>query len=127
MSYAIEIRGLRVLGTHGVLAEEQDRPQPFELDLLVETPFGAAAASDDIGRAVDYSGIVEMVRELVATSRFRLLEALADAIAAAVLADRRIEAVTVTVRKLRPPLAADLATVGVCLTRRQGETVQRSV
>ncbi|MGD0742974.1 MAG: dihydroneopterin aldolase [Acidimicrobiales bacterium] len=126
MSDAIEIRGLRVLATHGVLAQERDHPQPFELDLSVETPFDGAAASDDLGRAVDYSGIVAVVRELVASSHFQLLEALAEAVAAAVLADRRVEAVTVAVRKLRPPVAADVATIGVRVTRRQGDTVMRT-
>jgi dihydroneopterin aldolase len=32
-------------------------------------------------------------------------------------ADDRIEATTVTVRKLRPPVPADLATSGVTITR----------
>jgi len=69
---------------------------------------------------------VETVRELVATSHFQLLETLADAVASAVLADRRVEAVTVAVRKLRPPVAADVATIGVRVTRRQGDTVMRT-
>jgi dihydroneopterin aldolase len=125
MNDAIEIRGLRVLGRHGAAPGEQDQPQPFELELLIETPFGAAAASDDLGRAVDYSAVVNAVRDLVASSHFQLLEALADAVAATVLVDRRIDAVTVTVRKLRPPLAADVETVGARVTRCQGATVTR--
>jgi dihydroneopterin aldolase len=48
------------------------------------------------------------------------LEALADAIALATLAsDLRIAAVTVAVRKLRPPISADISSVGVRITRRQ--------
>ena len=51
---------------------------------------------------------------------FELLEALAGAVAEATLAsDRRITAVTVDLRKLRPPLAVDIATVGVRITRRR--------
>lgn len=122
MSDAIEVRGLRVLGRHGATAYEQDREQPFEIELSIETPTTAAAASDDLSRTVDYSKIVETVRQLVASSHFQLLERLAAAVATAVLVDRRIESVTVTVRKLRPPLAADVETVGVRITRRQGET-----
>ena len=53
-------------------------------------------------------------------SSFQLLEALAGAVAEATLAsDRRIAAVTVHLRKLQPPLAMDIATVGVRITRRQ--------
>jgi hypothetical protein len=42
-----------------------------------------------------------------------------------VLADRRVNAVTVTVRKLRPPIA-DVETVGVRVVRRRGETMTRA-
>jgi len=47
-----------------------------------------------------------------------LLEALARAVAAAALAaDPRITSVTVHLRKLRPPVAVDMADVGVRITR----------
>jgi dihydroneopterin aldolase len=46
-------------------------------------------------------------------------------VASAVLADRRVDAVTVTVRKLRPPIA-DVETVGVRVVRRRGETMTRA-
>ncbi|MGA8295978.1 MAG: dihydroneopterin aldolase [Acidimicrobiales bacterium] len=124
MSDAIEIRGLRVLGTHGVLAEEVTRPQPFEVDLELATPLRAAGSSDDLDATVDYGSVVETVRKLVETSHFQLLESLADTIAEAVLTDSRIDAVTVWVRKLRPPLAADVETVGVRITRGRDDTLR---
>jgi len=56
---------------------------------------------------------------VVATQSFGLLEALAERIATVVLdADARISAVSVSVRKLRPPVALDMATVGVSVLRR---------
>ncbi|HLI15202.1 MAG TPA: dihydroneopterin aldolase [Acidimicrobiales bacterium] len=116
---AIEILGLRLLGTHGALPGEQDRPQPFELDLVVEADLSPAAASDELARAVDYGQLVDRAREVVERTRFHLLEALAEAVAGALLADGRVGAVTVALRKLRPPLAADLASVGVRITRRR--------
>lgn len=121
MSDAIEIRGLRVLGAHGVLDEEVARPQPFEIDLDVETRLAVAATSDDLEETVDYGPIVGTVRYLVENSHFALLESLAGAIAESVLTDSRVDAVTVAVRKLRPPLAADVATVGVRITRRRAD------
>ncbi|HLX78626.1 MAG TPA: dihydroneopterin aldolase [Acidimicrobiales bacterium] len=123
MSDAIEIRGLRVLGTHGVLEEEKLRAQPFEVDLVLEAPLSGAADSDDVAKTIDYGPIVSSVRDLVATGHFDLLESLAGAVAQSVLSDERVEAVTVSVRKLHPPLAADVASVGVRLVRRRGETV----
>ena len=47
-----------------------------------------------------------------------LLERVAERIAQVLLAaDDRIEGTTVTVRKLRPPIPADLVTSGVTITR----------
>ncbi len=53
-------------------------------------------------------------------SRYGLLEALAEAVAATVLSqDPRITEAVVGVRKLRPPVAQHLDTSGVRLTRRR--------
>ena len=62
--------------------------------------------------------MVATVERVVAGERHRLLERLATRIADAVLAlDPRITSVTVTVRKLRPPVPVDLAWAGVTITR----------
>lgn len=122
MGDLIELRGLRVVATHGCLPEEKHRRQPFELDLDVETDMGAAAGADDVSKTVDYAALVDTVVEVVSAQRFSLLEALAERVAQAVLADQRVVSVTVAVRKLRPPVPSDLATAGVRMTRTQGST-----
>jgi 7,8-dihydroneopterin aldolase/epimerase/oxygenase len=95
----IQLHGLRVVGTHGVLPEEKSRAQPFEADLDL---------SVDLAPAAIISG----------PPSYELLEALAGAVARATLdADRRVASVTVSLRKLQPPLAVDIATVGVTITR----------
>ncbi len=110
----IELRSLRVLGTHGVLDEERARPQPFELDLDIALDMGPAAASDALEATADYGQLAEVAAAVVQGPSFRLLEALADAVAVALLAaDERVEAVTVTLRKLRPPVGVDVSTAGV--------------
>jgi dihydroneopterin aldolase len=116
----IQLRGLRVLGTHGVLPEEQERPQPFELDLDLAVDLALASVSDRLADTVDYGAVAELAAGVVAGPSFELLEALAEAVAQAALAsDLRITEVTVHLRKLRPPLPMDLDTVGVRITRRQ--------
>jgi dihydroneopterin aldolase len=117
----IEVRGLRVLGTHGVLAEERVRPQPFEVDLDLEVDLVPAGADDDLADTVDYAEVVARTVAVVGGDVSReLLEAVAADIAGSLLdADVRVAAVTVGLRKLRPPLAADVASVGVRITRRR--------
>ncbi len=113
----IEIRALRLVGTHGLLPEEQSRGQPFEVDLDVHADLAAAGRTDSMGDTVDYGEVVERAAAVVTGRSYRLLEALAEGIAEAVLADTRVTSVRVGVRKLHPPLAADLASVGVRITR----------
>jgi dihydroneopterin aldolase len=117
MTDRIELRGLRVLGRHGALEGEQDNAQPFEIDLEVEADLGEAAHDDELSKTVDYSLVVEKAMEIVHQRQYRLLEALAEAIAAGILEIAAVQAVTVTVRKLRPPVAADMASAGVRLRR----------
>jgi dihydroneopterin aldolase len=113
----IELRGLRVLGTHGALPEEQVRAQPFEVDLDLTVDLRAAARSDDLADTVDYGELTGLVAAVVTGERHVLLERLAQRIAETALADERVLAVDVTVRKLRPLVAVHLATAGVRIVR----------
>jgi len=117
MADRIELRGLRLMGIHGALAEEQGRPQPFEADLDVEVDLAAAARSDDLSDTLDYAALVEAMVRVVGSERYVLLESLAERMAEVVMADEGVRAVTIAIRKLRPPVAADLSTAGVRITR----------
>ncbi len=113
----IELRGLRAVGTHGALPEEQQRAQPFEVDLDVVADLRPAGASDRLADTVDYGALAHAVERVVTEERFQLLERLAERIAEEVRADERVDSVTVTVRKLRPPVAVDLLSAAVTITR----------
>ena len=114
----IELRGLHLSAIVGVLPHEQVQPQPLELDLDVVVDLALAGASDDLADTVDYGAICTLTEDVVVAGRFALLEAMAERVAAVVLAaDPRVRAVTVAVRKLRPPVAQPLATSGVRITR----------
>ena len=113
----IELRGLRAVGTHGLLPEEQLRPQPFEVDLDVELDLAAAGASDHLHDTLDYGELATAAARVVTGDRCALLERLAERIAEEVRGDPRVKSVTVAVRKLRPPVPVDIASAGVRVTR----------
>jgi 7,8-dihydroneopterin aldolase/epimerase/oxygenase len=114
----VELRGLRFDAICGVLPHERTTPQPLELDIDLQADLDAAGESDDLADTVDYGAACAVVEHIVTTTACALLEALGEQIARAVLAlDDRIEAVTVSVRKLRPPVAQQLETSGVRITR----------
>ncbi len=113
----IELRGLRVLGLCGILPEEQSRAQPLEVDLDVEADLSVPGRSDDVQDTIDYSALCAMAERIISAERFDLLEALAQRLAGAVMADERVLAVTVAVRKVRPPVPHHLETCGVRISR----------
>jgi len=117
---AIELRDLRVMAFCGVLPEEESRRQPFAIDLDVYLDLRRAGQSDDLADTLDYGSLVASVAELARDGRYQLLERFAADIATAVLADARVERTRVSVRKLRPPVAQDLGTSGVSITRGRG-------
>jgi dihydroneopterin aldolase len=118
VSDRIELRGLRAMGVHGAFPEERRQAQPFEIDVDVEADLATAGRSDQLGDTVDYGDVAAAVERAVRGDPCHLLEALAERIAGEVKAtDRRIRGVTVTVRKLRPPVPLDLASAGVRITR----------
>jgi dihydroneopterin aldolase len=115
----IEIRGLRALGIIGVNPEERNRPQPFELDLDLEADLSFAGKSDALVDTVDYGLAVAVAERVVREETHLLLERVAQRIAEELLALERIDGVTVTIRKVRPPVPQDVATAAVTITRRR--------
>lgn len=114
----IELRGLRLSGIVGVLPQEQTQPQPLELDLDLRLDLARAGETDDLADTADYGLLCDVADKVVTTTSYALLEALAGHVARALLdADARIDEVTVSVRKLRPPVAQPLSTSGVRITR----------
>jgi dihydroneopterin aldolase len=109
----IVIKGLRELGVHGVLPEEQTRPQPFEVDVELTVDVTRAGSSDALDDTVDYSAVAEAVSRVVKSERYQLLERLATRIAEVCRVDERVTGVAVTVRKLHPPVRAMVDFVAV--------------
>jgi dihydroneopterin aldolase len=109
----ILIDGLRELGVHGVLPEEQTRPQPFEVDVALTVDLGPAGESDALDDTVDYSAVAEAISRVVRSERYQLLERLATRIAEVCKVDERVTSVVVTVRKLHPPVRAMVDHVAV--------------
>jgi dihydroneopterin aldolase len=111
MTDRITIRGMRFLGRHGVQLDERMEPQPFEVDVILQRDLSLAAASDELADTVDYGEVFSLVQRIVEGESFRLIEALAGAIAKAILAGHLVDAVEVRVRKPEAPLPGTFETV----------------
>jgi dihydroneopterin aldolase len=113
----LEIRGVRVMGTHGVLEQEKRHAQPFEFDLDVAFDMSGAGASDSLDDTVDYAALIDAAAAVITGPWCALLERLATLMGRAVLSvDKRVRSVEVTIRKMEPPVPYDMASAGVRLT-----------
>ena len=107
----VELDSLEVFGRHGVLDEERRDGQLFLYDVRLE--LGGAPPSDRVEDTVDYRDIAQCVKEISDGRQFNLIEALAAAVADALMERFAVERVRVRVRKPTPagvPAAFSAAT-----------------
>jgi dihydroneopterin aldolase len=111
---AIELAGIELHGYHGVNPEEREHGQRFLFDVVLEVPDGTGA-SDELTDTIDYRRVAALVREISDARKFQLLEALAAALAEALLQTFPVAAARVRVRKpdvrLDPPVEYSAVTV----------------
>ena len=122
MTDRIVFTNLRFEARHGVHDWEQEQTQPFEVDVELVKPLQPAGIDDDLAKTIDYSAVYAVVRQIVESTSYRLLEALAEAISHELLADfEAVEEVTVRVRKPEVQLGGPLDYAGVEIRRRRAD------
>ena len=109
-------------GRHGWYEHEMLTPQPFEVDVELLLNLQPAGMDDDLERTVDYARVYEATRQIVESTSFRLLEALAEAISHELLADFGVTEVGIRVRKPKVDLGGPLDHASVEIWRRRPTT-----
>ncbi|MGD0112800.1 MAG: dihydroneopterin aldolase [Armatimonadota bacterium] len=99
----------------GITEEERREKQDVVISLSLFADLTTAGRTDKFADAVDYRAIKKRVLALAEESRFYLVEALAESIAAACLEQRAVQQVTVRVEK--PSALRFARSVGVEITR----------
>jgi len=116
----ISLLGLRVFGYHGVRDEERRDGQEFIIDAVVSLDAGAAAAADELALTVDYAALADRLVALASAPPVRLIETLAERLAAACLSDPMVAEVEITVHKPHAPLSHPFGDVTVTIRRARG-------
>ena len=119
MSDRIVLANMRFQGRHGYYDHEMLTPQPFEVDVELVLNLQPAGVDDDLEKSVDYGKVYAAVRQIVESTSFHLLEALAEAISHELLADFEVNEVGVRVRKPGVQLGGPLDHAGVEIWRRR--------
>lgn len=113
------VKDLLLRAIIGINDDERVKKQDVLVNIELEADCRPAAASDAIEDAVNYREIAKSTIDLVETSRFFLVEKLAEEIAKVCLADPRVTKARVTVEK---PTAVRFAkSVGVSIERGRGD------
>lgn len=115
MNDTVFIQGLKAASVIGCYNWERDIRQTLVIDLELKVDFTRAAQTDALDRALDYAAISQRVIAVCDESRFQLLEALADHLAAILLAEFSIERLRMTITK--PGAVAEAEGVGVVIDR----------
>ena len=116
MEDVILLEGIQVPAALGVTVAERRARRPVRLDLEVARDLRAAGRTDRIAQTLHYKRIFEVVEDVAGNQEHKLVEALGERIARAVLEKFDADAVTVTVRK-PTPIAGVLEHAGVRITR----------
>jgi dihydroneopterin aldolase len=110
---------MKFQGRHGYYDHEMANPQPFEVDVELLLDLQPAGLDDDLAKTVDYAEVYSAIRQIVESTSFRLLEALAEAVSHELLADFAIAEVGVRIRKPAVQLGGPLDHASVEIWRRR--------
>jgi 7,8-dihydroneopterin aldolase/epimerase/oxygenase len=108
-------------GYHGVLPQETTLGQRFNVDLVVEVDTKQAGETDDLTYSVSYADMYETCKRIVEGKPYKLIEAVAENIAKALLEEYNlIQVCHVKVIKPDPPIPGHYNSVAVEITRLRG-------
>jgi dihydroneopterin aldolase len=117
-SDSVYVNGIEFEASHGFTAAERKLTRRFRCSIEIVRDLEQAARSDRIQDTIDYRVVCALAVEIGTQRTFRLLEALAGAIADAVQERYPDIGLTITVEKLAPPCPGAPAVSGVRLSRR---------
>lgn len=120
MTDRIRLESMVFRARHGVHEHEKVTAQRFEVDVELLLDLQPAGMEDDLARTIDYGAVYGTVRTIVESTRFNLIEALAEAIAHELLREfAPADEVDVTIRKPEVRLGGPLRTAAVQIRRRR--------
>ena len=113
--HKISVPNIKVYAYHGCLPEEARIGSNYEVCVNLETNFTIAAQNDDINHTVDYVVVAAVVKKEMAI-RSKLLEQVAQRIVDSLKGKYpSISMLSVAVRKMNPPINADVPYVEVAI------------
>lgn len=114
----ILISGARLPAYIGVSDEERAQPQELVFDITLTCDLRAAGQGDDFSKTICYAAVVQQIKTIL-TQPFHLIEAVAETVAANVIAGFPVDSITVRVAKPSAFLNESIEYAAVEITRRR--------
>lgn len=114
---SIQVNGIRAYGYVGYLPEERVLGQWFEVDLTLWVNLEPAGDSDNIEDTLDYREAIALVKEIITTAKFHLVEKLINAIADEMLNLEKVNQVRVKLSKPTAPIPGFGGKITLDITR----------
>lgn len=115
----IHLNEMEFYGYHGALPEETKLGQRFRVTVSLATDLSEAGKTDNLDKTVNYAEVYSVCRAIVEGEPVKLIEAVAEKIAATVMEEfaAKVTGVRVVLIKPDPPIPGHYASVSVDITR----------
>ena len=114
----IRIDGLEVFAHHGVYPEETENGQTFVVNAVLYTDIRRAGVRDDLACTTNYGEVCRFITQWMQVNTYRLLEAVAEKLAKAVLLKYElVAAVDLEIKKPQAPIPLPVECVSVKIHR----------
>ena len=102
------LKGITYPGKHGVYEREKIEGNTFEVDVRFTLSLKKAATTDDLTHTVNYVRAQELIAGIMLGPSVNLIETLVHNIGTTLFDEfQETEQLSVTIRKLRPPMDAE--------------------
>jgi dihydroneopterin aldolase len=100
----IILAGMKFYGRHGVLSQERELGQRFEVDVEIMLDLAPAGRDDELSKTISYADIYTLVEKVLTGPPYKLIEALAESIARDILDSFPAQGVKVMIKKPGAPV-----------------------
>jgi dihydroneopterin aldolase len=113
----VRLQRMTFYGFHGVSKAERETGRRYEVDCDLKFDFSRAGESDQLKDTINYKEVYDTVERVLTADHIQLLETLATRLVSSLLESFPVDAVSVRVRKMIPPIPGNLDYIEVELAR----------
>ena len=115
MKHIIEVNGIKIYAFHGCLPEEGRIGGKYIVDVMLNTNFSEAAATDDLDKTIDYVIVNKIVLQEMAI-RSKLIEHVGQRIVSRLQKEiKNLYSIKVKITKVSPPINGDVENVAIII------------